>query len=70
MASKWCSCAVLVIAMLAAASLQAQILGTLYNFNGAPMELSPSADWFGSMVGSMALRSTAAPIRLQGLCRS
>jgi uncharacterized repeat protein (TIGR03803 family) len=36
MASKWCSCAVLVIAMLAAASLQAQILGTLYNFNGAP----------------------------------
>jgi|ERR1022692_573322 uncharacterized repeat protein (TIGR03803 family) len=36
MASKWFSCAVLGVAMLATASLQAQILKTLYNFNGAP----------------------------------
>ena len=36
MAGKWFSCAVLGVAMLATASLQAQILGTLHNFNGAP----------------------------------
>lgn len=34
MASKWFSCAVLGVAMLATASLQAQILKTLYNFKG------------------------------------
>lgn len=36
MASKWFSCAVLGVAMLATASLQAQIIEALYNFNGAP----------------------------------
>jgi uncharacterized repeat protein (TIGR03803 family) len=36
MVGRWFSCAVLEVAMLATASLQAQILKLLYNFNGAP----------------------------------
>src|SRR5450631_933590 len=36
MANKWFRYAVLGLAMLATASVQAQILKTLYNFNGAP----------------------------------
>lgn len=68
MTNKWFRYAVLGLAMLATASVQAQILKTLYNFNGAPDGTPPSAGWFGLGTASTALLPTAAPIRLRGLC--
>jgi len=60
MTNKWFRYAVLGLAMLATASVQAQILKTLYNFNGTPDGALPVGGWFGSGTVSTALLPTAA----------